>query len=74
MAHVFGGKWTEQKLQVMERYFSAYAIALKNAPFERWYVDAFAGTGERTSRSGAREVLPSLFGEDEADVQETKEG
>jgi three-Cys-motif partner protein len=44
---MFGGDWTEQKLQMLTDYLDAYATALKNQPFQRWYIDAFAGTGYR---------------------------
>ena len=43
----FGGDWTEQKLRCIEKYLSAYTIALKNRPFHKIYIDAFAGTGYR---------------------------
>ena len=36
MAKEWGGEWTEDKLAVMRRYFSGYARALKNQPFEKW--------------------------------------
>lgn len=54
----FGGPWTERKLSVVRRYLQTYAQALKNQPFTRVYIDAFAGTGERTGRQ--RETLPLL--------------
>ncbi len=74
MAHTFGGDWTEDKLEVVRRYFDANAKAQKNQHFAKWYVDAFAGTGERTGvvRS-ARGVAP-LFGDDAGEVNEVKEG
>lgn len=45
--HRFGGDWTEQKLGVLGKYLSAYTTALKNTPFRKIYIDAFAGTGDR---------------------------
>lgn len=45
MKHTFGGLWTQEKLQVLEKYLQFYATALKNQPFTLHYVDAFAGTG-----------------------------
>ena len=42
----FGGAWTEEKLQILERYLDAYTTALKNQPFDLVYIDAFAGVGE----------------------------
>jgi len=58
MAHKFGGAWTERKLSVVRRYLERYAEALKYQPFQRVYVDAFAGTGDRTDER--RETLPLL--------------
>jgi len=45
----FGGDWTTRKLDIVSAYLSAYTTALKNAPFETLYIDAFAGSGYRTS-------------------------
>ena len=42
----FGGAWTEEKLQILERYLDAYTTALKNTPFNLVYIDAFAGAGQ----------------------------
>lgn len=49
---LFGGSWTEDKLQRVKAYLKAYTTALKNKPtqenpFTLVYVDAFAGTGYR---------------------------
>ncbi len=44
---MFGGDWTEKKLEVLQKYLAAYTTALKNQPFELVYIDAFAGTGYR---------------------------
>ena len=45
----FGGRWTEVKLDVLEKYLGAYtrifATNLKARHFQTIYVDAFAGTG-----------------------------
>jgi len=45
--HRFGGDWTSAKLEVLARYLSAYTTALSKQSFEKWYIDAFAGTGSR---------------------------
>jgi len=58
MAHAFGGAWTERKLSVVRTYLGMYARALKYQPFQRFYIDAFAGTGERTDKR--RATLPLL--------------
>ena len=41
----FGGPWTQEKLEILRRYLDAYTTALKNQPFDLWYIDAFAGSG-----------------------------
>jgi len=41
----FGGIWTLQKLEALEKYLGAYTTALKFQRFELLYVDAFAGSG-----------------------------
>lgn len=56
--HSFGGAWTERKLSVVRRYLEMYEQALKNQAFQRIYIDAFAGTGDRTNKR--RESLPLL--------------
>ncbi|MBA15869.1 MAG: hypothetical protein CMN73_05895 [Sphingomonas sp.] len=48
--HEFGGPWTEIKLDAISEYLHFYQNALKNRGFETWYVDAFAGTGERHTK------------------------
>lgn len=51
--HRFGGGWTEIKLDAISDYLAFYTSALKAKPspenaFETWFIDAFAGTGDRT--------------------------
>ncbi len=50
--HRFGGAWTDQKLDILERYLAAYTTALQNASFKKGYIDAFAGTGYRQAKVG----------------------
>jgi three-Cys-motif partner protein len=57
MAHVFGGAWTEAKLEIVAAYAKAFQTALKNRPFETWYVDPFAGSGERVEKRIAGGLL-----------------
>lgn len=57
--HRFGGSWTEIKLNAVSDYLNFYTAALKASPspadpFETWYVDAFAGTGDRTVDDGPK--------------------
>jgi len=49
--HTFGGSWTNQKLERVKKYLSAYTTALKHQPFQLAYIDAFAGTGYRTLKA-----------------------
>ncbi len=42
----FGSTHTDLKLEKLSAYLGAFNTALKNQPFERLYIDAFAGTGE----------------------------
>ena len=44
----FGGAWTEEKLDRVRKYLTAYATIMRNQPFRFAYIDAFAGTGYRT--------------------------
>lgn len=48
MEHAFGGDWTEAKLEIVSRYAKSFQSALKHQRFETWYIDPFAGSGERT--------------------------
>jgi three-Cys-motif partner protein len=55
--HPFGGPWTEIKLDAVEYYLKCYTKALKRVDFDLWYIDAFAGTGDRDSER----VVGGLF-------------
>ena len=48
----FGGVWTEQKLNAVEKYLEFYTTALKNQPFRSCYIDAFSGSGSITLKDG----------------------
>lgn len=43
--NTFGGDWTVEKLDILERYLNSYTTALKNQSFGLMYIDAFAGSG-----------------------------
>jgi three-Cys-motif partner protein len=43
----FGGGWSDEKLDALRSYLSAYTQALSKTSFERIYIDAFAGAGTR---------------------------
>ena len=42
----YGGPWTIEKLNILEKYLDAYTTVLKKMPFKLMYIDAFAGTGQ----------------------------
>lgn len=46
--HQFGGRWTEIKLDAVCYYLECYTKALSRRNFDLWYIDAFAGAGERS--------------------------
>lgn len=64
--HRFGGRWTEEKLEILTRYLKAYTTALQSKPsperpFVKAYIDAFAGSGHilaRTQRRAPASLLP----------------
>lgn len=66
--HRFGGDWTSAKLKVLSGYLESYTTALKNTPFRKAYIDAFAGTGYREARRKEAEdqslLFPDLAGEE----------
>lgn len=72
--HRFGGDWTEKKLDILGGYLQAYTTALKNQPFEKVYIDAFAGTGYRSAKTpslGDGAAMPiGLFPEEEQVAEE----
>ena len=53
--HELGGVSTDLKLSIVEQYLKSYTTALRNKYPHLWYIDAFAGTGERTKWSAAQE-------------------
>ena len=59
--HEFGSVSTDLKLSMVAGYLQAFTAALQNKPyptkpFKLWYIDAFAGTGERTVKLAAKEA------------------
>jgi three-Cys-motif partner protein len=52
--HEFGGQHTDIKLSIVEKYLKRYSAALHTWCNDVWYIDAFAGTGNRTVRVKAR--------------------
>jgi three-Cys-motif partner protein len=66
---VFGSDWTELKLAALKKYLDAYRqIFVSNASasyFKTWYVDAFAGSGERFEANKESDEQTELFDGDE---------
>src|SRR5262245_38976396 len=55
----FGGDWTNEKLERVQKYLSAYRTIMSRRPFRFAYIDAFAGTGYRTiKKEEGQEELP----------------
>src|SRR5262249_40527180 len=52
--HEFGSQDTELKLSIVEAYLRQFTTALTGKFSELWYIDAFAGTGDRAVRVAAR--------------------
>ena len=67
--HVFGGDWTEEKLRRLHDYLIAYRNIFTTNPrasyYKTWYVDAFAGTGSRTSPKDLNDQLAGLYLDEE---------
>ena len=63
----FGGEWTIQKLNIIEKYINAYLTALKKQRVKKIYVDGFAGSGVtelKTKEESKTSILGNLLGED----------
>lgn len=74
--HEFGGSWTQLKLDAIADYLTFYNGALqykprRESPFKRWYIDAFAGSGDRVEK----EIVGGLFEGRLSEIKEvTREG
>jgi three-Cys-motif partner protein len=66
-AQAFGDEHTRKKLEIVEKYLSAYTTALKRKQFELLYIDACAGSGSsipKAALAGQEEPYAhSMFGE-----------
>jgi len=70
----WGGTWTETKKRVVKQYLDAYQTALKYQPFEKWYIDAFAGIGTHSGKQDDDPTLPfEFYGRDELAMNEDNE-
>ncbi len=65
--HIFGGKWTQKKLDVIRKYFKAYFKVMNKQKFKLIYIDAFAGTGSRFS-SIIEDHQTELFKDEQRDA------
>lgn len=67
VTHRFGGAWTERKLSALGYYLKSYQDIFTKNPkaqtLKTIYVDAFAGTGDRDTRTDSQ--TDSLFGYDD---------
>jgi three-Cys-motif partner protein len=78
--HVFGGDWTSDKLERVRKYLCAYTTIFKKNPrasyFTTIYVDAFAGTGQRTEWAGrgGKAAATALEDEDDSDAEALQKG
>ena len=70
--HEFGGVSTDLKLSMVQGYLSAFTTALRGRFSELWYIDAFAGTGERTVRLEA--TAANLFDDEAPERVERRRG
>ncbi len=65
MEQRFGGQWTEEKLNILEKYLRAYLLVMKKNSFITVYIDAYAGTGKIGKKYTPREGMDGrLFPED----------
>lgn len=55
----FGGPWSVLKVETVESYLVSFSKALKNAGYEKIYIDAFAGSG--SFAFGGNPENPGLF-------------
>ena len=61
MENKFGGRWTEQKINILETYATQFLKVFKNKPNEKLlYFDGFAGSGEIGLRIANSVVNPKL--------------
>lgn len=60
--HSFGGGWTSEKLESLDKYLRAYMQIMKKKDFFRVsYIDAFAGTGYIHQSKSKSDDHPSLI-------------
>ena len=70
----FGGDWTEEKLECVRKYLSAYATIMRKKTFRFAYIDGFAGTGYRIRKPSKKSSQSIMFPEMcEPEVEEVEE-
>jgi three-Cys-motif partner protein len=50
------GYWSELKLEIVEKYGSAYTKAFKNTRLRKYYIDGLSGAGVHVSRKTATQI------------------
>ena len=50
------GYWSELKLEIVEKYGSAYTTAFKNTRLKKYYIDGLCGAGVHLSKKTATQV------------------
>ena len=77
--HIFGGEWTREKLERVSKYLQAYTTIFhaneRARYFTTYFVDAFAGTGDRMdSNIPELSETPLLDVESDPDFIELQKG
>ena len=73
--HSFGGDWTDDKLARLQKYIIAYRnifAAGRARYYKTWYVDAFAGTGSRSSAESMLVDWETMI--EDSDAQRYRDG
>jgi three-Cys-motif partner protein len=50
------GNWSELKLEIVEKYGSAYTTTFKNTRLKKYYIDGLCGAGIHFSKKTATQV------------------
>jgi len=53
------GVWSEVKLDIVQKYGTAYTTALKKQSFKKYYIDGFSGAGVHRSKTTGKEIKGS---------------
>jgi three-Cys-motif partner protein len=57
------GRWSELKLEIVEKYGAAYTTAFSERGkwLEKYYIDAFSGAGVHISKETGRQIEGSAL-------------